>query len=248
MLKRTVTVTAIALLGIVAVACTATNTATAPGVAGADSIIRGGMLYDNWFSTLGVAKPKTTHALWPASNTKKKGNVTWRCKSCHGWDYMGKDGAYASGSYKSGITGIRAYDGAAAAAVVALLRGEGHGYTKAMISDAELDNIAAFVTRGQFELDKYIDRASKKSNGDAARGKSYYNNVCASCHGSDGKDMNFKTADKPEYLGTLANGNPWETINKIRHGQPNSQMPALGNLPLEDINDILAYTQTLPTK
>jgi thiosulfate dehydrogenase len=45
---------------------------------------------------------------WPASNTKKKGNTTWRCKSCHGWDNLGKDGAYASGSYKTGIMGVRA--------------------------------------------------------------------------------------------------------------------------------------------
>lgn len=246
MLKRTLIASSIALLGIAVVACTASN--TAPEMAGANSILRGGLLYDNWFSTLGVAKPSATHALWPASNTKKKGNVTWRCKSCHGWEYMGKDGAYASGSYKSGITGIRAFDGAEPAAVVAILRGKDHGFTKAMISDAELDNLAAFVSRGQFELDKYIDRASKKSNGDSARGKPLYDSVCANCHGADGKDMNFKTADKPEYLGTLANGNPWETINKIRHGQPDSQMPALGNFPMKDINDILAYAQTLPTK
>ena len=45
---------------------------------------RGGKLYDKWFKVIGVDKPKTTHKAWPASNTKKKGNVTWRCKSCHG--------------------------------------------------------------------------------------------------------------------------------------------------------------------
>ena len=26
------------------------------------------------------------------------GSDTWRCKECHGWDYMGVDGAYAGGS------------------------------------------------------------------------------------------------------------------------------------------------------
>ncbi|NQU57371.1 MAG: c-type cytochrome [Rhodospirillales bacterium] len=248
MSKRTLITAFIAFLGLAVVACSTSVSTTAPEKAGANSILRGGMLYDNWFATLGAEKPSATHSQWPASNTKKKGNVTWRCKSCHGWDYMGKDGAYASGSYASGITGIRASDGADAAQVVALLRGETHGFTDAMIPDAELANIAAFVTQGQFELDKYIDRASKKSNGNAVRGKSYYDSICANCHGSDGKEMNFKTADNPEFLGTLANGNPWEAINKIRHGQPDSQMPALGNFPLKDLNDIVAYIQTLPAK
>lgn len=248
MFKRTLITVFIGILGVVVISCAATVNPTAPEKAAANSILRGGMLYDNWFATLGVAKPSATHAMWPASNTKKKGNVTWRCKSCHGWDYMGADGAYASGSYASGITGIRSFDGGDPAAVVALLRGEVHGYTQAMIPDAELDNIVAFVTQGQFSLDKYIDRASKKSNGNAVRGKSFYNSICANCHGADGKTMNFKTADDPEFLGTLANGNPWEAINKIRHGQPDSQMPALGNFPLKDINDILAYAQTLPAE
>ena len=212
------------------------------------AIMDGGKLYDNWFAVLEVDKPTQTHALWPASNTKKKGNVTWRCKSCHGWDFMGKDGAYASGSYKSGIKGIRAYEGKDPAAVEKILRGSAHGFTPAMIPDAALSKIALFVTDGQFELDVFIDRATKKAKSNAAKGKVIYDTSCYLCHGKDGKEMNFKTADAPEYLGTLANGNPWETINKIRHGQPDSQMPALGYMGNKTMADILAYTQTLPIK
>ncbi|MCK5166187.1 MAG: cytochrome c, partial [Rhodospirillaceae bacterium] len=94
----------------------------------------------------------------------------------------------------------------------------------------------------------FIDRTTKKSKGDAGKGKVIYDTSCYLCHGRDGKAMNFKTADKPEYLGTLSNGNPWETINKIRHGQPNSQMSALGYMGNRAMADILAYTQTLPQK
>lgn len=211
-------------------------------------ILNGGMMYDNWISVLEADKPSATHALWPASNTKKKGGTTWRCKSCHGWDFMGRDGAYASGSYKTGITGIRAWAGKPTATVAKMLRGPKHGYTAAMIPDEALTKIALFVSKGQYSLDKYIDRASKKAKSNAAVGKVFYDSICNRCHGDDGKEMNFKTADKPEYLGTLANGNPWETINKIRHGQPDSQMPAMGALGLGTMSDILAYTQTLPVK
>jgi len=210
------------------------------------SILEGGLLYDNWFSTLGVDKPADTHSAWPASNTKKKGNVTWRCKSCHGWDYMGAAGAYGGGSYKTGIKGIRAYDGGDPAAVAKILRGSLHGYTAAMIPNAAIDKLALFVTKGQINHDTYIDRKSKKAKGNAAKGKTIFMTTCNRCHGDDGKMMNFKTADNPEFLGTLANGNPWEAINKIRHGQPDSSMPALGFMDTQSLADVLAYIQTLP--
>ena len=62
------------------------------------SIARGGLLYDKWYKVIKAPKPEQTHAAWPASNTKKSGDATQRCKACHGWDLMGKDGAYSSGS------------------------------------------------------------------------------------------------------------------------------------------------------
>ncbi len=45
----------------------------------AGRIARGGRLYDKWFAVIGAEKPADTHPAWPASNTKKKGNTTWRC-------------------------------------------------------------------------------------------------------------------------------------------------------------------------
>ena len=136
-------------------------------------IAHGGKLYDKWFKVIKAPTPEDTHMSWPASNTKKKGNATHRCKSCHGWDYMGKDGAYSSGSYKTGITGLRKYDGGDAAKVVAVLNDSVHGYSGKMDA-ATMDAIAMFVTKGQVDMDATIDRASKKAKGDAAKGKNYY--------------------------------------------------------------------------
>ncbi len=90
------------------------------------SIARGGKLYDKWFKVVGADKPADTHPAWPASNTKKKGNATHRCKSCHGWDLLGKDGAYASGSYKTGIKGLTAMAGGSNAKVIAVMKDKTH--------------------------------------------------------------------------------------------------------------------------
>ncbi len=60
--------------------------------------------------------------------------------------------------------------------------------------------------------------------------------------------MNFKTEEKPEFVGTVGRKNPWEALHKIRFGQPGVGMVALTVLDIEDLVDILAYTQTLPVK
>lgn len=51
--------------------------------------------------------PEGDQALWatPESNARSGGD-TWRCKECHGWDYKGADGVYASGSHATGFPGI----------------------------------------------------------------------------------------------------------------------------------------------
>lgn len=205
------------------------------------SIARGGQLYDKWFAVIGAPKPKDTHPAWPASNTKKKGNATHRCKSCHGWDLMGKDGAYASGSYQTGISGLKHMAGAPNAKVIAAMKDSSHGYAGKM-SDQDFTDLANFVTKGQFDIDAVIDRQSKKAKGgDAARGERYYNTVCAGCHDKSGR----KPEDMPA-LGGLSNKNPWEVIQKIQNGQPDEVMPAMRAFDLQVSVDILSYLQTLP--
>ncbi len=206
------------------------------------SIARGGRLYDKWFKVIGAQKPKDTHPAWPASNTKKKGDATHRCKACHGWDLMGKDGAYASGSYKTGIKGLTDMKGAANDRVIAAMKDATHGFAGKMQAQ-DFTDLANFVTKGQIDIDAAIDRKSKMARGDNAQGEKYFNTICANCHGKSGlrpKEM------KP--LGMLSNDNPWEILQKIQNGQPDENMPAMRAFELQVSVDILAYLQTLPKR
>jgi len=206
------------------------------------SIARGGLLYDKWFKVIGAQKPQETHKLWPASNTKKAGNVTWRCKSCHGWDLKGKDGAYSKGSYKTGIVGLEAMANVENAKIIAIMKDSKHGYA-GMMAEQDFTDLANFVSKGQVDMSKYIDYASKTIKGDAAKGEAYYNTICAKCHGADGtlpKDME-------ETVGELINGNPWEILHKTLNGQPSETMPALRAFDTQVSVDILAYGKSLPT-
>ena len=97
---------------------------TAPVVAETESSkARGGMLYDKWYAVVGAEAPTTSHPLYPADKKyAQKPKSNWRCKECHGWDYMGADGAYSSGKHATGIKGINGAAGRDMGEIIALLK------------------------------------------------------------------------------------------------------------------------------
>ncbi len=207
-----------------------------------EKVAYGGLLYDKWYSITG-ASPEGTHPSYPSAG-KKKGGSTWRCKECHGWDNMGKDGTYASGSHYSGIKGIQAYAGKNPKEIKDVIRDDTHAFG-AMMPDEAAEALSYFVAYGQINMDSYIDRSTKKASGNLLNGARIFNGTCAKCHGTDGKRLNFKTEEKPLYLGGLANKNPWETLHKLRFGQPGSKMASLLFMRIKDQIDVLAYCQSL---
>lgn len=211
------------------------------------AIARGGQLYDKWAAVIAKDLPETTHPSYPAAG-KGKGSATWRCKECHGWDYKGAKGAYGKGSHFTGIKGLREMVGVNPKVIHQVLMDDTHRYTEEMLPHLAMEQIALFVSRGQIDMDLYVDRETKKSRGDPSRGASYFQTICAVCHGFDGKRMNFGTPEDPEYVGTVASENPWEFLHKARFAQPGVPMISLITLPVMDLADILAFAQTLPTK
>ena len=205
------------------------------------SIARGAKLYDKWYKVLDVDAPKEAHALYPADKAyAKKPDANWRCKECHGWDYQGRDGAYSSGKHASGIVGIAAAAGASADSIIATLKADEHGYGS-LLSAEDFTDLANFVSKGQVDMNTYIDRASKApKGGDAARGEVYYNTICANCHGKDGK-----LPDDMKPFGAQM-GNPWEVMHKILNGQPAENMPALRALDRQIVVDIMSHLVSLP--
>lgn len=214
------------------------------------SIARGGRLYDKWWKVVGAEQPKQAQPAYPAAGKyKAKGGADWRCKECHGWDYMGKDGVYGKGGHFTGIKGIKGAMNMAPDKIVAVLTDKNHALGGMMGRD-DLRDLAMFVSKGQVDMAKFIDPATKKVKGDKAKGEPIFNTVCANCHGRDGtldEDGKMLASDS-EPLGLVANDNPWEALHKIRNGQPAEHMPALRAFDQQIALDILAHMQTLPTK
>jgi thiosulfate dehydrogenase len=215
------------------------------------SIAKGGLIYDNWSSAVqGAIAPKDNQPLWSTQTTNTRtGNDTWRCKECHGWDYRGKDGAYGKGSHLTGFRGV--YDASLSktkAQLLDILKGKSdsrHNFSAAL-GEAGLDDTVSFLKEAVVDANKYIDSSTKKAIGaNASRGKELYSSTCTACHGADGKMILF---DGKNTLGFLANDNPWETLHKIRFGQPGAPMPSgIGSgWSVQDAVDVLGHAQTLP--
>lgn len=210
-------------------------------------IARGGQLYDNWYAVMERDAPEQSHPAYPAAG-KQKGASTWRCKECHGWDYKGADGAYSKGSHFSGIKGVMGAAGVTPEKLHEIIMNKTHAFTEDMMPHSAMEKLALFLSNGLIDMDRYIDRATKVARGNVQRGAAFYQTICAVCHGFDGRAMNFRDEAKPEFIGTVAKENPWETLHKIRFGQPGVGMVSLEVLGIDDLVDILAYTQTLPEK
>ena len=204
------------------------------------AIARGGRLYDKWFAENKAAKPAADHPSYIKDGKYGK-DVSWRCKECHGWDYRGKDGAYAKGGHATGIKGIQAAAGKDPAAIAAVLRDKTHGYSETQLSARDASDLALFVAKGQGDLARYVD-ATNKVKGNGAKGEVYFNTLCAGCHGEDGK----KVKDGPP-LGSVAD-NGAEMMHKILNGQPAEAMPALRAIDHQIAADIAVHLISLPKK
>lgn len=204
--------------------------------------IRGGRLYDRWWSQTAASEPITDHPLWAfrpdMTSNPSTGGATWRCQECHGWDYKGAAGQYATGSHRTGFGGIL-HTTLAAPDMFNLLKNppsngggpgilNGHGYGS-VLSDGSINDLVAFVLLGTLDTADYIQSGTNAFLGDPVAGATNFSiggtlSQCTSCHGPQGADINFGTVQNPEYLGTVAVENPWEFLHRARMGFPGTPM------------------------
>lgn len=203
---------------------------------------RGGQLYDQWWKINGEPQPTGIYENYPQTG-KQTGSNTWRCQTCHGWDYKGKEGVYETGDNYTGIKGLYSVKDKSAAEIYEAILAKG-----LPLSDQDIWDLTKFIKEGQIDMNKYIifsGAQSKAATGNIENGRTLYESTgkCIECHGADGNK-------NPEVsVGAAARDNPWEILHKIRFGQPGTRMPAAvkAGLTVQEQIDILTYAQTLST-
>jgi thiosulfate dehydrogenase len=217
-------------------------------------ISRGGQLYDNWWqATVDGTKPEEDQPLWKLqSSNKRSGYATYRCKECHGWDYRGKDGAYSKGSHYTGFIGVdNASRNMSVKQLEDVLRGatSGDHDFSTYLGSEDIADLALFLKYGIVDLVRFINTDGSLTGGNVSAGQKFYATNCMTeCHGPDGTAINFKSEEKPEFIGTIAKKNPWEFFHKVRAGQPGTRMSSgiINKWSNEEILGVLAYARTLP--
>ncbi len=215
-------------------------------------LVAGAQLYDKWYAVLGLPAPQGDMPIWSRQSTNtRSGTETWRCSECHGWDYKGVNGAYASGSHYTGFPSlILATADMTEEDIVAHLKGENdsaHDFSSYLDENA-MGQVATFLKEGLIDDSEYIDSISLKViNGDLEHGNELYDSTCAECHGEDGMKIIFRTEGVDETLGDVANRDPFRFLHRTRFGVAGTEMPLgydLGWTPA-DGRDVLMYAQTL---
>jgi len=220
----------------------------------------------------GKAEPTDTFPLYAKTNGTQTGSTTWRCQECHGWDYRGSEGEYASGPHFTGVAGV--FDrvatrtnqelidvitnGTPPASGGSALTGTDHAFSS-MLGTVDIEALVHFLRNGLVDTTALIG-ADGRATGDATAGAALYAasspdphavvGECALCHGTDGKTLDTGAPGTPVFLGAIANTEPWQTLHQTRWGVPGSSMPSVVNagIPTDAQSDLLAYLQTLPAQ
>jgi len=214
--------------------------------------VAGARIYQNWMIALDIKPPEGDQPLWSEQESNERsGDVTWRCKECHGWDYKGAEGAFGPGSVRyTGFPSLEGSVGTSQEEVLAWLDGSNnpnHNFLEITNPNA-LNNLAVFLRTMQADLALIIDYDTGEAMGDEISGAELYASACEECHGSTGRRINFSAAGSPLYVGDLATVDPWKTAHAIRFGSVLGDMPGTEEVgwSLGKVADVIAFSQTLP--
>ncbi len=202
----------------------------------------GGRLYDNYWLETRTQPVETRNPLYPAG-LKTLPADSWRCVSCHGWDYRGRDGHLKQLSASKVFVSLRLIaDQPPADIAVAIRSGSHRKFTQAMSAE-QIEALALFLSVGQHDAAEIL--GNNLASGAPLRGKDIFEGACISCHQADGKAyIEGESGDKPA-LGWVVQNRPEQALHKIRNGVPGADMLSLRFLEQNRLADLIAYLRTL---
>lgn len=203
----------------------------------------GGKLYDDIWSASDATPPMTRNPDFP-DDVEVSVSDSWRCASCHGWDYDGAAKSPGSKQQEAQFASLRQLYGQNMLRLRARFSRAHPNYLEGMLDSLPLELILLFIGAGQvdhaaFDLGKPVDPVN------LARGQDIFEGLCMNCHDPDGKaGLPPRDGRKPS-LGWLARREPNRVLHRVINGFPGQAMVALRFMEDEAVRDLIAYMRTL---
>ncbi len=144
----------------------------------------GGKLYDNHWLQTERRPPSKRFPDYP-DEIDISAPDTWRCVSCHGWDYSGADGHLGQQASSALFVSLRGSAGKPARQVAEVLKSGLHREITRPLEPDQLEALSVFVSVGQHDVTQALSEG--KAAGSPRRGKDIFEGACVSCHQADGK-------------------------------------------------------------
>jgi thiosulfate dehydrogenase len=202
----------------------------------------GGKLYDDLWPILELPPPQSRNPAF--ADRAATDHDTWRCVSCHGWDYGGAGGERAGVAPRAGAASLVPLKGVDPAIIIEKIIAPSHPFPSDALPDLALFLLGAFISDGQYDRDRILDE-NGKARGDPDAGRAIFEGACINCHELDGRAFLRGEVGDPASLGRIARTRPEQALHKIMNGVPLAEMLSLRFLSEEAIADLMAYVQTL---
>ena len=203
----------------------------------------GGKLYDDFWQGSDATPPTQRNPAFP-SDISASNTDSWRCVSCHGWDYDGADKAPDSEQQSRQFVSVRHLQGVEPFKVTELFAKAHADHPIHTTAGLPLELLVLFVSVGQYET-RNFQLYKPISPERLSRGRDIFEGVCMSCHHPDGKSGFEMHNGLHRSLGWLARNKPKRAMHKIINGVPGQNMLALRFLEESVVSDLLAYLRTL---
>ena len=197
----------------------------------------GGKLYDDLWMVLDQQPPPGTNPAFPPTNLYSSRD-SWRCVSCHGWDYTGVQINDTRFPNLQGLKGVDPF------AIAEKIRDPGHPFPADQVSEITLTLLGVFISEGLYETGWFFNTEGQAS-GDPIAGQAIFEGACINCHQIDGRRYLKGERGDRSSLGWVIRNRPTQVVHKILNGVPGAEMLSLRFLADTQIADLLAYLQTL---
>lgn len=197
----------------------------------------GGKLYDDLWQVLDQAPPSERNPAFPADD-QYTDRDSWRCASCHGWDYSGETiGGWHFPSLRP-LSGTESYE------IAQRIRDPLHPFPAGQLSELTIDLLAGFISEGQYDSKAFFGPEGE-GLGDPEAGQAIFEGACINCHQIDGRRYLQGERGDRSSLGWVVRNRPRQALHKIMNGVPAAEMLSLRFLSDDQIADLVSYLQTL---